>query len=319
MSPVPPLGLLLDVDGPVASPATRSVSRPGILAALVELAGAGVPLVFNTGRSDTFLREQVVAPLLAAGLPGTARVHAVCEKGAVRFSVRQGRATEVVADSSLAVPREVHELVGGIVAARYADTMFVDTTKRAMVSVEQRVDVPASRYAAAQGPFEEEVLAACAAAGLGVGLRGREVPDAQGRVPYRIDPTVIAVDVESVLLGKDRGAERALELLAADGELPARWRTVGDSRTDYAMADLLHSRGLSVAHVDVRPGEGVPSRDYPVLVPEGAVEDEAGEAYLVRVAALLRGERAEEAGGGFAWWGSGASRGVAESWAPPRA
>ena len=77
-----PLGLLLDVDGPIASPITRTLAIPSIAADLVELAAAGVPIVFNTGRSDAFIRAQVVGPLLDAGLPAGARVHAVCEKGA---------------------------------------------------------------------------------------------------------------------------------------------------------------------------------------------------------------------------------------------
>ncbi|GAB7190892.1 hypothetical protein NUM3379_15990 [Kineococcus sp. NUM-3379] len=303
--PPPPLGLLLDVDGPVSSPLTRTVREPGLLASLVALAAAGVPLVFNTGRSDAFCREQVVAPLLAAGLPAHARVHAVCEKGAVWFGVGAAGPGEVSVDDTLAVPRQVHDLVEGIVAARYTGTMFVDRTKRAMVSVEQRVDVGADGYAPAQERFQAEVLDACAAAGLGVRLDDDVRPDAAGRVPYRVDPTIIAVDVESVRLGKDLGAERALELLAADGELPLRWRTVGDSRTDYAMADLLHARGLDVAHVDVRPAGALPPRAYPVLVPERAVNDEAGAAYLALLAAGVRGEPVAEAGAGFTWAGTG--------------
>ena len=37
--------------------------RPGGLAA------AGVPVIFNTGRSDAFIREQVMEPMIAAGMP----------------------------------------------------------------------------------------------------------------------------------------------------------------------------------------------------------------------------------------------------------
>ena len=55
---MPPLALLLDVDGPVASPVTRDVKRE-IIDDLVALASAGIPVVFNTGRSDAFIREQV--------------------------------------------------------------------------------------------------------------------------------------------------------------------------------------------------------------------------------------------------------------------
>ena len=64
----PPLALLLDVDGPVASPVTRDV-KPDIITDLVALASAGIPVIFNTGRSDAFIREQVMEPMIAAGMP----------------------------------------------------------------------------------------------------------------------------------------------------------------------------------------------------------------------------------------------------------
>ena len=83
----PPLGLLLDVDGPIASPVTRSIAIPAIARDLAELANRGIPIAFNTGRSDAFLRAQVIPPLLAAGLSDDVRVWGICEKGAVHMRI----------------------------------------------------------------------------------------------------------------------------------------------------------------------------------------------------------------------------------------
>ena len=82
MTALPRLGLLLDVDGPVASPVTRAVAA-SLLTALRTLLGAGIPVVLNTGRSATFVTDRVLTPLIDAGLPPRARLHAVCEKGGV--------------------------------------------------------------------------------------------------------------------------------------------------------------------------------------------------------------------------------------------
>ena len=90
--------------------------------------------------------------------------------------------------------------------------------------------------------------------GLGVVRLDHHAPDSDDQVDYRVDPTIISTDIESVRLGKDLGASRAVELLAAQGITPLAWRTVGDSRTDYAMADWLHHNDHPVKHVDVRPG-----------------------------------------------------------------
>jgi hypothetical protein len=279
-APVPPLGLLLDVDGPIASPVSRTIAIPSILRDLVLLAGAGIPIAFVTGRSDAFVREQVVGPLLAAGLSPSARMFAVCEKGAVWAPVTDQGLGEVTVDRSLALPDDYVDEIRRLAARDFADTMFFDETKLAMISLEQRTDVDHEQYLCAQTVVNVAAFDALVHHGLGARLGEREVPDSDGRVPFRIDPTVISTDIESVKLDKDRGAERALEFFAESGALPHVWRSVGDSRSDYLMADHLHSRGFEVAHVDVRPADGLMERPYPIVTEGELIHDEAGAAFL---------------------------------------
>jgi hypothetical protein len=283
----PSLGLLLDVDGPIASPVSRSIALPQITRDLVALAAAGIPVVFNTGRSDAFIRDEVVGPMMAAGLPAGARVHGICEKGASWFSIGPEHGpdgmSEVQVDSDLAMPADFAAEMDDLVTAEFADLVFFDHTKRAMVSIEQLTSVESATYLARQREFDEKAMEALARRGFGVRRLDDERRDARGEVQWRVDPTIISTDIESVRLGKDLGAERALELLAEDGELPLAWRTVGDSRSDYAMADWLHANGHDVAHVDVRPADGVPPTEYPVLTSaSGLIHDEAGAEFLAR-------------------------------------
>jgi hypothetical protein len=149
--------------------------------------------------------------------------------------------------------------------------------------------VPNEVYLERQRGFDAELLAGLTAAGLGVRLRNERHPDADGRTPWRIDPSVIATDVESDESGKALGARRALALLAADGPLPRAWHTVGDSRSDYAMADELHRLGHEVVHVDVGPRPPLADRPYPVLTVPGLVYEDAGEAHLRGVAEHMAG------------------------------
>ncbi|KQR44334.1 hypothetical protein ASF82_12750 [Frigoribacterium sp. Leaf164] len=291
-APQPALGLLLDVDGPIASPVTRSIALPEITRDLVALAAAGTPVVFNTGRSDAFIRDEVVGELIAAGLPAGARVHAVCEKGASWFSIGPEHGptgmSEVQVDASLAMPADFADEMEALVASDYADLVFFDRTKRAMVSIEQLTSVESATYLARQREFDERAMEALTRRGAGVRRLDDVRPDAAGAVQWRVDPTIISTDIESVRLGKDLGAERALELLALDGPAPLAWRTVGDSRSDYAMADWLHEHGHSVAHVDVRPADGVPEKPYAVLTSaSGLIHDEAGAEFLAGWAGAL--------------------------------
>lgn len=286
----PPIGLLLDVDGPIASPETRRVPA-SIIGSLLTMAVNGWPVIFNTGRSDTFIREQIMEPLMAAGIPGGTRFHAVCEKGAVWFSFGADGPGTLHVDRSLAVPQDYAAEVRKLVQARYSSHMFYDETKRAMVSVEQVIEVENSVYRREQEAFDAEALALMAGFDLGVSRLDHHVPNSDDRVDYRLDPNIIATDIESVRLGKDLGAQRALEMLAAEGVIPHAWRTMGDSRTDYAMADTLHHSGHAVVHVDVRPDDGVPLKPYPVLtaahlgLPQ-AIHEEAGNAFLRTWAAI---------------------------------
>jgi hypothetical protein len=279
------VGLLFDVDGPIASPVSRSVAIPSILDDLVLLAASGVPIAFITGRSDTFIREELIVPLLGVGLsealalPGT-RMFGVFEKGAAWAPVTSAGLGEIVVDERVALPKAVVDEVRDLVAAEYSDTMFFDETKRAMISVEQRTDVSRETYLPEQERFNAAAFAIVERHGLGVRLGERVAPDAAGDVPFRLDPTIISTDIESILLDKDRGAERTLEHFAESGPLPRVWRSVGDSRSDYLMADHLHSAGYEVAHVDVRPLDGILDRPYEIITEGELIHDEAGAAFL---------------------------------------
>jgi hydroxymethylpyrimidine pyrophosphatase-like HAD family hydrolase len=281
----PPLALLLDVDGPVASPLTRDV-QPAIIADLVALATAGIPVIFNTGRSDAFIREQVMEPMIAAGMPDGTIIHAICEKGAVWFSYTAAGPGPIHVDHELAVPAAYGDDVRRLVAEDYSAHMFFDETKRAMVSVEQHIDVDNADYLAEQKLFDADAMNLMARHGLGVVRLDHHEPNSDDEVDYRVDPTIISTDIESVRLGKDLGASRAVQLLAAQGITPQDWRTVGDSRTDYAMADWLHHNDHTVQHVDVRPADGVPQKPYPILtaadlgMADDVIHDDAGGAFL---------------------------------------
>ncbi|MHA7175189.1 Cof-type HAD-IIB family hydrolase [Arthrobacter sp. Sr24] len=281
----PPLALLLDVDGPLASPVTRRVSED-IIENLIELVRRGIPVVFNTGRSDTFISEQLMHPMLAAGLPADSVVHAICEKGAVWFSFTSEGPGPIHVDKSLAMPTGFADDIRNLVADSYAEHMFFDETKRAMVSVEQHIEIESSVYLAEQKKFDADALTMLGVHGLGAVRLEHRAPGSTGSVDYRVDPSIISTDIESVRLGKDLGASRAVELLAAQGIVPEAWRTVGDSRTDYAMADWLHHHDHSVKHIDVRPAEGVPEKPYPVKTAadlelgDDVINDFAGAAFL---------------------------------------
>lgn len=273
-----PFGLLLDVDGPIASPITRTIAVDSIVSDLVTLASAGIPIAFITGRSDAFMRSQVIARLVETGfdhggLDAGSHFFCVFEKGGCWSSVTPRGLGELEIDTMVAVPLQLRTAVETLAREKYSDTMFVDEGKHVMISIEQSTDVSSAVYREAQGRLIAEVERIMAEHEIGPA--------------FRIDPTIISVDVESVMLDKDLGAARAFDWFAAHGVSAERWWSVGDSRSDYLMADAVHARGIPVAHVDVRPGDGMLDRPYDVVVEGDLIHDAAGAAFLRRRVAEL--------------------------------
>lgn len=287
MSAQPLYALLLDVDGPVASPVTRTVAIPSIADDLVAMARDGVLIVFNTGRSDAFITTSVLPVLADAGLPDDAVVLAVCEKGATWFvptgTHGTGAGASVELDESLRVPEELVAFCRSI-TPDFADAMFFDETKKAMVSLEAHPGIDLAAYTKRQREFEQRVWDFLAERGIGATWGDRTALNGADEVTVRIDTTIISTDVEHVGTGKQVGADKAVAHLRGLGIEPREWRTLGDSRGDYAMADRLHERGFVVRHGDVRPADGMLTRDYPVEVTDDATltNDAAGAAFLSR-------------------------------------
>lgn len=290
-SGVVPLGLLLDVDGPIASPVTRSISAPGIARDLAALGNAGIPIGFNTGRSDAFLLDEVLPPLVAHGLEPHAPVWGISEKAGTWFSFAAPEELEV--DRDLELPRALRDDLRTLLTESFSDLAFYDETKRTMVSFEQHTTISNEFFQSRRDPMELAVADVVASHNLSYVWEGRPernwAPQGYTGPPVvRIDPTIIATDVEHVGTGKDTGAARFIKLLTARGiAIPRSWRTVGDSRTDYAMAAWLKQQGFSVAHVDVRPSDGVLDIGVPVLTHATQIHDIAGAAFISRWAQHL--------------------------------
>src|SRR5688572_32682728 len=136
----PLYGLLADVDGPLSNPDAKAVINPLIFPALHTLLEHGVPVVLNTGRPSQFVKQNVLAPLLALSPKNLHLLHAVCEKGALWFSVNDdGRVTEHI-DEEITVPSDLADSIRELVRKTYADTMFFDEMKQTMISVERNPD-----------------------------------------------------------------------------------------------------------------------------------------------------------------------------------
>lgn len=284
-------GLLLDVDGPISSPVTRSVSQEGMIEALVTLANSGVPIAFNTGRGDDFINRELTGLLFDGGLDAEAPVWGIGEKGATWF--RLGRDTPISMDANLVVSIEVRNQIRELVSTKYRDLVFFDESKRTMVSCEQLITVESADFLERRKEMDADLAQLLLAAGYDISWHGNvsaellelgtdpQASTQAGRTNIRLDSSIIATDIEHSATGKDLGAKRFLDQLVKEEiAIPKRWFTMGDSRSDYTMAFWLHELGFNVSHVDVRPTEPLPQTDFHILMHPTMTNDQSGEFFL---------------------------------------
>ena len=213
-----------------------------------------------------------------AGLAPDAPCYAICEKGAVWFpfsAVPAGELPEVNVDApvpawvrtdeAMAIPPRLRDAMWRIDEERGEGLMFHDRTKLCMVSLEKELDADDEAFLRARDAVADAIEDLLAEEGRDGDLD--------------LAPSVISIDVEHTSSGKDLGLERCLGMMGEEGvAVPERWITMGDSRSDYAMADALHAMGVRVEHMDVRPEDGVPEKPYGVLTAADLAERGVGQA-----------------------------------------
>lgn len=237
---------LYDIDGVLTSPFTKKLD-PLLLKDISEQLIAGEYLAFNTGRSPSWVLDEVVAPLIKELGPEhqdcLERLFIAAEKGAVWISYGVNGGLKAAYESELLVDLSVSQVVQSHLLTVENPRLRIDYSKETMLSVEFFPEVgkePAAEFEIflkQREELEKVISSHLNATGL----------DAT----FRIDLTQIALDVENVRAGKDLGAERILKWLTSKDIAPDHVTTYGDSKSDIAMAAHLHAAGISVQHVHV--------------------------------------------------------------------
>lgn len=228
-TPPPQAAYVFDVDGVLTNPETKRFELASILDELLKRLNLQLPITFNTGRSLVFmdpilkhLENHVVAKSLLRN------VIAVGEKGATWVTYDELGVRQEVVDTTVSVPTQLQQQIKEIIEVSYAETMFLDMTKKTMMSIElesqDHLAVTKKSFAdfqKAQQQLTNELRQLLVENGLENTLK--------------VDPTRIATDVESVLVGKALGARRIFTLLQERNIVPSHYFSFGDSPSDLHM------------------------------------------------------------------------------------
>lgn len=225
---------VFDLDGVITNPEDSSVDNTCVeqLYALLE---QNTCVAVNTGRSFAWVNENLLQALSnMGGHEHFDHLFIVCEKGGESLIWQDGAFRELPSRFALGVAGVAKCKQVFDEAADSLDTMFWDSTKQTMATIEKKPDADLATFHEQQITLVDKLKQA---------FQGQDV---------RIDGTTIATDVELPSAGKHAGAELIYEwLLRRAATEQASFICFGDSKSDYEMARYFSDQGNATTFVFV--------------------------------------------------------------------
>lgn len=212
---------IFDIDGVITDLFKKEVTEPKILEHIKKLLEEGNFVAFNTGRSFSWTQEKVLAPLLELASDKTLfkNLFVVCEFGNVLAYFEEEKFQEKALDDPL--PEDLLKKVVGLMEGK--ETMFLDNSKKTMISIEMKEAVDADQFA----KDAEEVKS---------NITDLLTSDEYMDMNLVVSSNQIAIDVMYEDAGKALGAERIEDFMLAHGFNIETMYMFGDNVSDLEMA-----------------------------------------------------------------------------------
>lgn len=209
---------VFDLDGVITDPKDSQVNED-VVDVMSRLLESGDPLAVNTGRSYDWVEKNLVSRLLARHGKNILQQFIVsCEKGGEIIAWENGQPT--VTPSEFALPKDLYEIAQSCFIDNQSklQTMFWDTTKRTMATVEKTPSSDLDKF------HEEQKLLVTA------------LNEQLAQCAVRIDATTVATDIEMPAAGKHAGASLIFQWMQSHYPEFTNYVSIGDSVSDYEMA-----------------------------------------------------------------------------------
>lgn len=253
---IPNVAYIFDVDGVLADPKHKKVDED-LLHMILDKLKSGEPVALNTGRSIDWVNERIIAPLSEQIEDKNiiSRFFVIGEKGGTWMCFDDNCNIKRNKEESFVLSEDLREKVKNLVEAKYSDCAFFDETKETMISVEMKDAFEIPEFSKRQKDINAELKALL-----------EEAIDG-----HRIEPSIIATDIQDKRAGKALGTDRFIHFLEERNIHPEKFIAFGDSPSDLDMADELHKQGKQVDFVFVGDQEklGDVKRDFHIAFMEG--------------------------------------------------
>jgi hydroxymethylpyrimidine pyrophosphatase-like HAD family hydrolase len=244
--------LIFDVDGVITDPQEKKITQLEIIDEIIKRIEMGEPVALNTGRSIVWLMDRVINPLLnkIKNKIALKKFFASGEKGATWITFDENGEIKYHKDESISVPKSIQVKIRNLINSEFSESMFYDETKKTMISTEMKDGFSVEKYSELQICLNEKIKLLLNKDNFSKRLK--------------VDPTVIATDVENVHVGKGFAIERILKWLDEKKLRPQKFITFGDSLSDLPMPEKLHEKGKNVEFIFV--GKNIIKKPYPFSI-----------------------------------------------------
>jgi HAD superfamily hydrolase (TIGR01484 family) len=228
---------VFDVDGVITDPVTKTVIHPQIIEKIEQQLSKNIPVCFNTGRSAEWIQATII-PQFNSVTP-LSYLFSACEMGNVTLQYDEhNMPKEEVVNQDL-IPLTLSNTIREIVLSSYNDSMFVDETKKSILTIEMKNNFSQTAYEELQNRLSGEIRII--------------LKNYHPGIHVRPSSSSIAIDIKPISSNKESGAQKILTWLKTK-ELNLdqfQFITFGDSPSDLQMAELFESEKLSTTFVYV--------------------------------------------------------------------
>lgn len=246
---------LFDVDGVITDPVEKKVTEPELIDLISSQFENGNIVTFNTGRSTTWAINNIF-PILQGRVGESAfeNFFIVGEKGGSWAEYKDGEWVHG-RDESLSIPNSLREDIELLAQNPEIASICANLDpKESMYSLEMLNGMDISSYQNRRKPLVDKL---------------QQLLEKHNLIEeFKVDPTTIAIDIESKHVGKHLGARRILDWVDKKHIRANEYIVVGDSVSDMKMGDHIHSKGL-VVKAGFVGGQGIVNPSdfpYPVYV-----------------------------------------------------
>lgn len=244
---------VFDIDGVLTNPITKKVDDQALFAQLNQLAKT-MPILLNTGRSAQWVVDKIIPHLNLEH--SHANFFVACEMGAVSLSLDGRGQPNIIINpevSSQKIPPQLYDSITDMVAQNYDSSMFVDTTKQVIMTVEMQDNYPLEKYEIDKEELKNSI----------------EIILKHYHPSLHIRPSssTIAIDIKPIQLTKGYGAKVIHAWLDQQKIDLTNTEIIcfGDSLSDIEMADYFAESKIKTKFVYVGTENLDLTKSYPLI------------------------------------------------------